>query len=61
MRPGVGVCTNTPGSHSCGCATGYELALNMKTCNGEWIVFSFLANLYMSKVADILVLLARIV
>ena len=35
MRPGIGLCTNTPGSHTCGCGTGYELAANKKTCQGE--------------------------
>ena len=30
-------CTNTPGSFTCGCQSGYQLAPNKKTCNGEGI------------------------
>ena len=45
MRPGVGVCTNTPGSYTCGCAAGYELAPNKKTCNGEGIRFRYWSHI----------------
>ena len=30
-------CTNTPGSFTCGCQSGYQLAPNKKTCNGEGV------------------------
>ena len=28
-------CTDTVGSFTCGCGTGYQLASNGRTCNGE--------------------------
>lgn len=28
-------CTNTPGSFTCGCLSGYQLAGDRRTCNGK--------------------------
>jgi len=35
-RPSIGICTNVPGSYSCSCTSGYQLAANLKTCNGKY-------------------------
>ena len=32
-------CTNSPGSFSCTCATGYVMALNGKSCVGEAYIY----------------------
>jgi len=31
------ICHNTPGSYSCSCQNGYNLASDGRTCNGEEI------------------------
>ena len=31
----VGVCTNTPGSYTCGCPDGYRMLGDGRTCQGK--------------------------
>ena len=34
-----GGCTNTPGSFTCTCNTGYELNVDGTTCDGKYVFF----------------------
>ena len=32
------ICSNTEGSYTCSCRPGYDLALNMRSCEGNIII-----------------------
>ena len=40
--PCAHICTNTPGSFTCSCRTGYALAADGRGCNGKSMILPFL-------------------